>query len=39
LCEGIAEAAVIKAKGYADPDLKLKTTSYLSDHYPECLGP
>jgi hypothetical protein len=39
LCEGIAEAAVIKEKGYADPDLELKTTRYLSDHYPECLGP
>ena len=39
LCEDIAEAAVIKEKGYADPDLELKTTRYLSDHYPECLGP
>lgn len=39
LCERIAEAAIISERGYADPELELKITRYLSDHYPECLGP
>ena len=39
LCERIAEAAIISERGYADPELELKITRYLSDHYPECLLP
>jgi hypothetical protein len=39
LCERIAEAAIISDRGYADPELELKITRYLSDHYPECLRP
>ena len=38
LCERIAEAAIISDRGYADPELELKITRYLSDHYAECLG-
>jgi len=39
LCEDIAVAAIMGDQGYADPGLELKIARYLSDHYPECLGP